>query len=121
MSVAQCIAAAATLFLVATVSHADDGEKEIKYLLSSIGKSDCSFIRNGSAHSAEDAESHLAMKYERGKRYVSSAETFIDRLASGSSLSRKPYQIDCPESPPVPSAEWLTKRLGEYRSAEASN
>ena len=121
MRVAQWIVAGVTLVAIATVSNADDGEKEIEYLLSSIGKSDCSFIRNGSAHSAEDAEAHLRMKYERGKRYVSSAETFIDRLASGSSLSRKPYEIDCAESLPVPSGEWLKKRLSEYRSAEAGN
>ena len=34
---------------------------------------------------ADDAADHLRLKHRRGKRYATSAETFIDRLASKSS------------------------------------
>lgn len=94
---------------------ADTAEAEIDYLLTSIGSSDCVFIRNGKRHDAEDAEDHLRMKLKRGKRYVTTTESFIERLASKSSMSRKPYAIDCPGQDPAPSGEWLMQRLAELR------
>jgi hypothetical protein len=55
------------------------------------------------------------MKYRRGKRYAPTAEAFIERLASESSMSHKPYQIDCPDQAIVTSGEWLSRKLAEYR------
>jgi hypothetical protein len=94
---------------------ADEAPAEIEYLLSTIGSSHCAFIRNGSRHSAPEAEEHLRMKYRRGKRYAPTAEAFIERLASKSSMSNKPYQIDCPDHAVVTSGEWLSLKLAEYR------
>ena len=99
---------------------ANDTEAEIEYLITSVGESGCTFIRNGSRHEAEDAASHMRLKYRRGKRYAPTAELFIERLASKSSMSGKLYTIDCPGNDAVPSGEWLTARLQEYR-AQASN
>ena len=82
--------------------------------------SGCTFIRNGSRHDAEDAASHMRLKYRRGKRYATTAELFIERLASKSSFSGKPYAIECPGSEAVPSGEWLTARLHEYRERQAA-
>jgi len=89
---------------------------EIEYLLVTVGQSNCSFIRNGISHSAENAESHLRLKYSRGSKYVSNADEFIDRLASESSWTGKDYMIECPETGKQPSAEWLNQRLSEYRA-----
>jgi hypothetical protein len=94
---------------------ADTAEAEIDNLLSSIGRSDCVFIRNGKRHNAADAEDHLRMKLRRGKRYVTTAETFIERLASSSSMSKKPYYIECPGQEMMPSGQWLMQRLDELR------
>ena len=99
---------------------ADDADTEIDHLITTVGESGCTFIRNGSRHDAEDAASHMRLKYRRGKRYAPTAELFIERLASKSSFSGKPYAIECPGSGAVPSGEWLTARLHEYR-AQASN
>ena len=112
------------LFMVLAVlssatAFAGDAEVEIEYLITTVGKSGCTFIRNGSRHDAEDAASHMQLKYRRGKRYAPTAELFIERLASKSSFSGKPYAIECPGSDAVPSGEWLTARLHEYR-AQAS-
>jgi hypothetical protein len=107
------------LLLPVTV-FAGDAEAEIEYLISAVGESGCTFIRNGSRHDAEDAASHMRLKYRRGKRYASTAELFIERLASKSSFSGKHYAIECPDSEAVPSGEWLTARLLEFR-AQASN
>lgn len=108
------IAIVAGLLLPITAT-ADTAEAEIDYLLTSIGGSDCVFIRNGTRHNAEDAEDHLRMKLRRGKRYVTTAETFIERLASSSSMSKKPYYIECPGQEMTPSGEWLMQRLAELR------
>ena len=107
------------LSMPATV-FADQAETEIEHLISTVGESGCTFIRNGSRHDAEDAASHMRLKYQRGKRYATSAELFIERLASKSSFSGKPYAIECPGSDAVPSGEWLTARLQEYREQQAS-
>ena len=99
---------------------ADTAETEIEHLISAVGESGCTFIRNGSRHDAEDAASHMRLKYRRGKRYANTAELFIERLASKSSFSGKPYAIECPGSEAVPSGEWLTARLHEYRERQAA-
>ncbi len=87
---------------------------EIEYLLDYVSTSGCRFIRNGSAHDPADAADHLRLKYSRGKRYVNSAEQFIDRLASESSWTGKPYSVDC-NGRTEPSRDWLYRALTEYR------
>ena len=74
-------------------AYADDPDAEIEYLVSSIGASDCTFIRNGKRHDADDAEAHLRMKYRRGKRYAPTAEKFIERLASARSAVVRRYSV----------------------------
>ena len=94
---------------------AGNTEAEVEYLIEAVGESGCTFIRNGSSHDANDAASHLRMKYRRGKRYAKTTELFIERLASKSSRSGRAYQIKCPNREAVPSGEWLSARLREYR------
>jgi len=107
---------AALLYCVAL--FADDQNPEIDHLLGAIGKSECAFVRNGTRHSAEKAEEHLRMKYKRGRRYATSAETFIERLASKSSMTRKLYMMECPGVEAEPAGEWLMRRLEEFRSEQ---
>ena len=95
---------------------ADTAETEIEYLLNSIGDSSCTFIRNGKRHEAAAAEDHLRMKYRRGKRHAPTTELFIERLASASSMSKKPYMIECSEKQALPTGDWLSDRLAEYRA-----
>jgi len=51
------------------------------------------FIRNGSEYSAEQAAHHLRMKWDKAGSKVKTAEDFIDKCASRSSLSGQKYQI----------------------------
>lgn len=105
------------LLLMSFSSYAaDDVPAEIDYLLQSIGNSDCTFIRNGERHDAQAAEEHLRMKYSKARRFAPSSEKFIERLASKSYLSKKPYFIECPGQEQVPSGDWLMQRLEEYRA-----
>jgi hypothetical protein len=110
------VAALVIAVMAASTASAEDAPPEIEYLLTTMGQSDCRFIRNGKTYDAGDAEDHLRMKYWRGKRYASSAEEFIDNLASRSSMSRKPYLIACEGAEQVETGPWLHELLDEYRS-----
>ena len=105
------------LLLAALPTHpalADRTAEEVDYLIRHVGESGCTYTRNGTDHDSEDAADHLRLKYSRGKRYVGNAEQFIDRLASESSWTGKPYSITC-DGVTEPSGEWLHKALDEYR------
>jgi hypothetical protein len=101
-----------------SIARADQTATEIDFLLSTIGQSDCVFVRNGKEYDAQDAEAHLRMKYRRAKRYAPTTEKFIERLASKSSMSKKPYLIECSDQQRVPSGQWLTDLLFEYRAGK---
>ena len=90
-------------------------DEEIDYLLASVGASDCTFIRNGKSYAAKSAQDHLQMKRKRGKRYYDSADEFIDRIASKSSFSGKPYRIQCGDDPEQTAAAWFTALLRQHR------
>ena len=105
-------------FAITSPAIADDTSAEIEYLLTTMGQSECTFIRNGKEYDADDAESHLRMKYRRGKRYAGTADDFIDNLASRSSMSRKPYLIACDGDVPGESGTWLRELLAEYRNSK---
>lgn len=92
----------------------DRAETEIRYLLDYVARSQCTFVRNGTAHDPADAADHLRLKYQRGSRYVNSAEQFVDRLASKSSLSGNPYMVNC-GGRTEPTRDWLLRALTEYR------
>ena len=50
------------------------------------------------------------------KNLVPSTEAFIDRAASQSSMSSKPYQVRCPGQPDVSSKQWFTEQLQQIRA-----
>jgi len=92
-------------------------DREIELLLEKVAESGCDFERNGSLHSSTDAASHLALKYERGERYVNTTEDFISRLASKSSWSGRAYWVIC-EGERTPSGDWLGELLVEVRAGQ---
>jgi len=95
------------------------GQKEVQALLTFVGTSHCTFIRNGSSYSARDAQSHLQDKldYLLRKGMVNSAEQFIDRAGSQSSMSGKPYKVNC-DGKERASADWLTEELRQLRQGQ---
>lgn len=112
------LAAITGSLLLSANALAGDMDSEIDYLLTSVEKSDCVFIRNGKSHDSLAAVRHLQMKRERGRRYYDSTEEFIARIASKSSLTGKPYLIECPDQPPVDAKTWFSLRLADHRAAE---
>ena len=108
--------AALALSAITAIAMAQNNDAEIEYLLTSVGSSNCIFVRNGTRHSAESAESHLRMKYGRTRRYIDNAEEFITKLASESSWTGKPYTLDCPDKEEQVTKDWLFVQLNEYRA-----
>lgn len=114
----------ASLFLLAVViaAHAASlpaqSRAEVDALLANLQASGCTFNRNGSWYSASEAQAHLMKKLEylEDKGLVDSAEQFIERAASGSSLSGKPYLVKCGATPPVESRTWLSTQLKSLRN-----
>jgi hypothetical protein len=92
---------------------------EIDGLMSRLEASACEFNRNGTWHTAADAKSHLLLKlkYLEDRGAVESAEQFIERAASTSSVTGQPYLVRCAGGIPVPSGAWMLSRLRELRSA----
>jgi len=107
-----CVLAMVFLFSGNT-SHAAENE-EINYLLTYLANSGCTFIRNGDEHEAEKSRDHLEMKYNYAKRRIKTAEDFINKIASKSSLSRKPYEVQCGDVS-IPSKQWLESALAAHR------
>lgn len=112
------------LCAIAVPSFSDNSENnnknkmtvEIEHLLEFIEDSNCTFIRNGKEHNAEDGLDHIEKKYAHFKKKIKTAEDFISRSATGSLISGKPYFVSCPDSnKKIKSSGWLYKELEKFR------
>lgn len=120
----RCAAMAALIVSAATAGAAPlpaAAKAEVTALLGRLQTSSCEFNRNGDWHAAAEARAHLERKlaYLEDKNLVKTAEEFIDRGASKSSMSGKPYLVRCAGAAPVESKVWLTRELTALRSASS--
>lgn len=92
-------------------------QAEIEYLLQSIETSGCEFYRNGTWYSGSRARAHLRGKYDYlvARRQIVSAEDFIDKGATKSSLSAEAYRVRCGNGAEMEAARWLREALARYR------
>jgi hypothetical protein len=99
----------------------ENAQVEINYLLATIGESGCTFYRNGIWYDAKRAAEHLRSKYDllAGKDQITTAEDFVEKVATGSSLSGQQYQIKCGGAAPVPTRQWMLDALAHYRESRA--
>jgi hypothetical protein len=113
------IIAGAALFLVLAMpmARADALSDEIAYLIGFIRHSSCTFIRNGSEYAGDKAADHIQAKYDHFKGEIKTVEDFIDRAASKSLLSGKPYEVRC-AGKTVPAAEWIRAEDANYRAKQ---
>jgi hypothetical protein len=108
-------------FLACSFSRAENisnPDNEINYLLNTIEKSGCRFIRNGTPYSAIEAKSHLLSKYSKVKDRIKIAEQFIELIGAKSSVSGEPYLIECTEGKAQKSEEWLKEELKTLRAGK---
>ena len=112
---------AAGLFLaVSAGAPASDTDTEIEYLLSVVAQSDCTFVRNGDAHSGQEAAAHMRKKFDHFSERITSAESFIEYSATKSLVSGKDYSVDCPGYDPQPTGQWLLEKLDAYRKRQVA-
>lgn len=91
--------------------------REIEALIDGLAGSGCDFERNGKRYGAAEAEAHLRRKQAwLDKRHpAGTAEEFIDRAASESSVSGEPYLVHCPGRPATESGIWFRALLARLR------
>lgn len=120
----RCLLAALLLLGYAAPAVAEDGapQLEIAHLIDYLQGSECRFYRNGTWYSPSEAVAHIRRKYDYLTRrgFVDSAEQFIERAASKSSMSGNTYLVQCPGTPPQPSAAWFSDELMRFRRQEGT-
>lgn len=93
-------------------------QTEINHLLEFVGSSGCEFYRNGSWYDAKRAQAHLRSKYQWlvARDQINTVEDFIEKAATRSSLSGRPYEVRCGGGEAVPSNRWLRDEMTRYRT-----
>jgi plasmid stabilization system protein ParE len=70
------------------------------------------------ARQSPAAQEHLRAKYDHLVAWdlIQAAEQFIDKAATGSSLSSQPYQVRCHGGPLMTSQPWRCDELARLRN-----
>lgn len=99
----------------------EHGRREVAELLQRVEKSGCSFNRAGTWYTAGEARAHLQRKYDylMARDMLGSAEDFIVKAATKSSMSGEPYMMRCANAPAVPSSSWIDAELRRMRQGAA--
>jgi len=74
------------------------------------------FIRNGSEHSPVEAAAHLRRKLAAANGRITTAEQFIDKLGTRSSMTGIAYRVRLADGREIDSATWLRQLLREVRA-----
>lgn len=118
---ALTIAVAASMAATATAAPTAKAQREIDALIAGLGSSGCEFERNGSWYDAKAARDHLQTKYDylRKRNMADTAELFIERGATKSSMSGKAYHVRCQGKAAETSERWFKQRLQALRAVPA--
>lgn len=108
--------------LVSSHLYANQLQNEIQFLKNYIQTSPCQFNRNGDVHTTQEALKHIERKYQYFKDDITSAEMFIEKSASKSTMSGKAYTVICPADSgtgqqTLSSQTWLLRALAVYRNS----
>ena len=103
------------LYPLFSFGQVDAMNEEIDYLISSVGKGGCTFIRNGNKYTGKDARAHLKSKRRRNAHIIDSTEEFIEKIASQSVTSGEPYLIRCKGEDQQNAGAWFTSLLAQRR------
>ena len=86
--------------------------QKIESLINQVGDlKDAKFIRNGSTYEVSSAVRFLRGKWDANAAEVKSARDFIDKVASTSGTSGKPYLIRFKDGREIKSREFLLAEL----------
>jgi hypothetical protein len=116
----------AGLFLIrpfATASAAEPltEKQKIEALIEHVGGlKDATFVRNGKEYDAKTASVFLQRKWEAQEDKVKTAHDFIEKIASASSTSGKPYLIRFKDGKEVKSGDYLQEELKKLEEPTTS-
>ena len=87
-------------------------KQKIETLIKQIGDlKDAKFVRNGSNYEPATAMRFLRGKWDANKAEVKTARDFIDKVATKSDTSGKPYLMRFNDGKEIPSREYLLAEL----------
>jgi len=98
---------------------AESLEQTIAFLFHRIETTDATFIRNGQAHTPQEAVRHVRDKYEHFKGQTKTPEDFIRLAATKSLLTGQPYLVRTRDGKEMPLNTRLSNALREHRENEA--
>jgi hypothetical protein len=107
---------------VATGQTTPGSEKQkIEALITQVGAlKDARFVRNGSTYEVATAVRFLRGKWQANDAQVRTARDFIEKVASASGTSGKPYVIRFKDGREIKSQEFLFAELNKLESHGAS-
>ena len=106
------------LLVSANVFAGTMSEKDkINYLLDALTTEKVVFIRNGEEHSGVEARKHLQDKLG-AVQGIDTAQDFIAKIASSSSVTGEPYMVKFPNGTQIESAKWLGQKLKEIEAKQ---
>ena len=92
-------------------------KQKIDALIEHVGElKDAKFIRNGSSYEPATAVRFLRGKWNANKAEVKTARDFIDKVATKSGTSGKPYLMRYSDGKEIPSREFLLAELKKIES-----
>ena len=87
-------------------------KQKIETLIKQVANlKDAKFVRNGSAYNADSAAVFLRRKWRANESEVKTAQDFIDKVASFSGTSGKPYLIRFKDGSESQSRDFLLAQL----------
>ncbi len=87
--------------------------ERIAALLNVVERSGARFVREGKVYSGAEGRKHLERKLRHAGNRITTAEQFIEGIASRSSLTGRPYLVRLPGGEKVETRVWLRQRLAE--------
>jgi hypothetical protein len=93
-------------------------KQKIEALIKHIeGLEDAKFVRNGREHDAKTAAKFLRGKWEANEARIKTAKDFIEKAASASSTTGKPYLIRFKDGKEVKTGDYLREELKKIEKA----
>ncbi len=122
LSVFALLSLGITSSRAADATPSDALAEAVTHLLTQTRESGATFVRNGAAHDAKEAVSHMQKKYEHflKKGKIKTPEDFIRLAATQSLISGKAYTLKMPDGSEHKTADWMTAQLRLYRKQKAA-
>ncbi len=93
--------------------HHPTEPERIVALLDVVERSGARFVREGKEYSAANGRKHLERKLRYAGNRITTAEEFIEGIASRSSTTGRPYKVRLPTGEEIEISVWLQQRLAE--------